>query len=89
MSTSSYLCMVTPYFVNMDTLPSPDVLPTLISEVGNSSNMSASAASLKNFCNVSDVTYLLLQAPPLATPTFLSDIINIGRPNLDLSCSLS
>ena len=72
----------------MDTLPLSDVLPTLSSEVGNYLNVSASAALLESCGNGSEVTYLPLQAPPLATPTFLSTILNIGRPNLVLSCSL-
>ena len=65
----------------MDTLPSSAVFPTLISDAGNSSNVSASAALLESYGNGSVVTYLPLQDPPLATPTFLSDILNIGRPN--------
>ena len=60
------------------------ILPKLISEVGNYENVSDSAALLESCGNGSDVTYLLLQEPPLATPTFFSDVLNIGRPNLDL-----
>ena len=88
MRTSSSLCIVTPSFVKMDTLPSSAVLPTLISKVGNSSNVSASAAFMESCGNGSEVTYLPLQDPPLATPTLLSDILNIGRPNLVLYFSL-
>ena len=88
MSTSASLCIVTPSLVKMETLPSSDVLPTLISEVGNSSNVSASATLLESCRNGSEVTYLPFQAPPLATPTFLSDIINTGRPNFVLYFSL-
>ena len=84
MSTSSSLYTVTPSLVKMDTLPSSDVYPTLISEVRNSSNVSASAALLVSCGNVSAVTYLPFQAPPLATPNFLSDILNIGRPKFFL-----
>ena len=54
MSTSSSLCLVTPYFVNMDTLPWSDVFPTLIGEVGNSVNVSASANFLDSCGNGSD-----------------------------------
>ena len=72
----------------MDTLPSSAVFPTLISDVGNYSNVSASAALLESCGNGIVVMYLPLQATPLATPTFLSDIINIGRPNFVLYFSL-
>ena len=88
MSASSSLCMVTPYFVKMYMLPSSDVLTTLVIEVQNSSNESASAASLESYGNGSAVTNLPFQAPSLATPTFLPYIINIVRPNLDVSCFL-
>ena len=73
----------------MDTLPLSAVFPTLISEVGNYSNVSASSALLESCRNGSEVTYLPLQASPLATPTSLSGIINIGRPYFVLSFSLS
>ena len=79
---------MTPSLVNMETLPSSDVLPTLMSDVSNSLNVSASATLLESCGNGSVVTYLPLQAPPLATPTFLSDILNIGRPNFFLYFSL-
>ena len=84
-STYYSLYTVTSYLVKMDTLPSSAVFPTLISDVGNYSNVSDSAALLESCGNVSVVTYLPLQVPPLDTPTFVSDIINIGRPNLFLS----
>ena len=87
-SESSSLYTVTPSLVKMDTLPSLAVLPTLISDVGNYSNVSASTALLKSCGNGSVVTYLPLLAPPLATPTLLSDILNIGRPNIILSLFL-
>ena len=70
-----------PYLVKMDTLPLSYVLPTLISNVGDYLNLSVSAALLEIFRNGSVVTYLKFQAPPLATPTFLADTRNIGRPN--------
>ena len=85
MSKSSSLYSVTPSLVKMDKLPSSAVFSTLISDVGNYSNVSASAAFLESCGNGSEVTYLALQAPSLATPTFLYDIINIGRPNFVLS----
>ena len=64
----------------MDTLPSSTFLPTLISDVGNYFNVSDSTALLESCGNGSVVTYLPLQAPPLTTPTFLSDTRNISRP---------
>ena len=82
---SSYLYTVTPSLLNMETLPPSAVLPTLINDVGNSSNVSASAALLESCGKGSFVTYLPLHAPPLATPTFLADTHNIGRPNCFLS----
>ena len=81
MSTSYSLYIVTPFLLKMDTLPSSTVLTTLISDVGNYSNVSVSDALLESYGNGSILTDLPLKAPPLATPTFLSDIFNIGRPN--------
>ena len=81
MSTSSSLYTVTPSLVKIETLPSSADFPTLISDVGNSSNVSASADMLESCGNVSVVTYLPLQAPPLSTPNFLANILNIGRTN--------
>ena len=72
---------MTSSFVKMDTLPSSAVLSTLISDVGNSSNVSDSAALLESYRNGSLVTYLMLHAPPLVTPTFLADTRNIGKHN--------
>ena len=69
----------------MDTLPSLAVLPTLNNDFGNSSNVSASDALLDTWGKGSLVTYLPLHVPPLATPTFLVDKRNIGRPNFFLS----
>ena len=57
MSTSYSLYTVTPSLVKMDRLPSSDVLPTLISEVGNYLNVSASADFLDSCGNGSVVTY--------------------------------
>ena len=71
-STFYSLYNVTPSLVKLDKLPLSSVLPTLINDAGNSSNVSASAALLESCGNGSVVTYLPLQAPPLATPTFLS-----------------
>ena len=81
LSVSFSLYTVTTSLVKMDTLPSSAVFPTLISEVGNSLNVSISAALLDSCGNDSVLTYLPSQASQLANPTFLSDILNIGRPN--------
>ena len=87
-SASSSLNTVTPSLVKMDTLPSSAVLTKLIRDVGDSSNVSDSANLLDSCRNGSVVTYLPLQAPPLATPTVLADTRNIGRPNCFLSFSM-
>ena len=73
--------IVTPSFVKMGTLPSSDVLPTLIRYVGNYSNVSASAALMERCGNGTLVNYLPLHSRPLAKPTLLTDTCNIGRPN--------
>ena len=88
-STYSSLCNVTPYSVKIDTLPSSAVLPTLISDVGTSCNVSASAAFLESCGNGSVVTHLPLQDPQLVICNFLSNILNIGGPNFVLYISLS
>ena len=75
-NTYSSLYTMTPSLVKMDTLASSAFLPTLIRYVGNSSNMYTSAALLESCGNGSVVTYLPLQALPLANPTFLADTRN-------------
>ena len=57
---------------------------TLISDVVNSYNLSASASLLESYRDGSVMTYLPLQVPPLAIPTFLADTRKIGRPNLSV-----
>ena len=79
---------MTPSLVKMDTLPSSAVLPILIINVGNSYNVSDSAYLLESCGNGSVVMYLPFQTPTLYTPTFLSNILNIGGPNFVLSFSL-
>ena len=75
------LYTVTPSLVKIEMLPSSAIFPTLISNVGDSSNVSAYASLLESCRNGSVVRYLSFQASPLATPTFLADSRNIGRPN--------
>ncbi len=80
MSTSCSLCTVTPSFVKIDIVPSSDVLPTLISELGKSSNESALAAWSDSCLNGRRLTCLAVLVPPLATPTHFVDGHKIGRP---------
>ena len=87
-NTSSSLYTVTPYLAKFYTLLSSAFLPTLIRDVGNSSNVYASSALLESCRNGSLVTYLPLHAPPLSTPTFLTDMRNISTPNYFLYFSL-
>ena len=74
-----------PYLVNINTLSSLAVLPRLINDVGNSSDMSASAALFESCGKGSMVTYLLFHALSFATPNFLAETRNIGCPNFLLS----
>ena len=79
-STSCSLCTVTPSFVKIDIVPSSDVLPTLISELGKSLNESALAAWSDNCLNGRRLTCLAVLVPPLATPTRFVDGRKIGKP---------
>ena len=87
-STSYSLWTVTPSFVKIDIVPSSDVLPTLISELGKSSNESALADRLDNCLNGRQLTCLAVLVPLLATLTRFVDGRKIGRPTLMRSCSL-
>jgi hypothetical protein len=80
MSASCSLCTVTPSFVKIDIVPSSDVLPTLISDLGKSSNESALAARSDNCLNGRRLPCLAVLVPPLATPTRFVDGRKIGRP---------
>ncbi len=62
--------------------------PTLMSEVGKSLNVSAFAAFVESCRKGSAVTYCPLHVLPFNTPTFLADILSIGRPTVFLSFSL-
>ena len=84
-NTYSSLYFLTPSLEKMDMLPSSAVFPKLIRDVVNSSNVYVSATLLESCGNGSLVTYLPLHVQPLATPTFLDDTRNIGRPNCFLS----
>jgi len=73
MSTSCSLCTVTPSFVKIDIVPSSDILPTLISELGKSSNESVLAARSDSCLNGRRLTCLAVVVPLLATPTCFVD----------------
>ena len=78
MSTSVSLCTVTPVFVKMDMVPSSEVLPKLISEVGKLVNVSAVVACFENCGKGSCVTFFALHLPPFTTSTFLLDERRMG-----------
>ena len=71
---------MTPSFVNIDIVPSSNVLPTLISELGKSSNESALAARLDSCLNGRRLTCHAVLVPPLAMPTRFVDGRVIGSP---------
>eukprot|EP00956_Cyclotella_meneghiniana_P004191 scaffold5158_cov36-Cyclotella_meneghiniana.AAC.1 len=64
----------------MDMVPSSEVLPTLMREVGKSLKVSAWVALLDKFLIGSFVTNWALLVLPLATPTHLVDLRSIGKP---------
>ena len=68
-----------PSFVNIDIVPSSNVLPTLISELGKSLIESALAARLDSCLNGRRLTCRAVLVPPLATPTRFDDGRMIGR----------
>ncbi len=64
-----------PSFVNIDIVPSSDVLPTLISELGKSSNESALAARWDSCLNGRRLMCRAVLVPPLATPLVLLMVV--------------
>ncbi len=78
MSTSVSLCTVTPVFVNIEMVPSSEVFPTLISDVGKLVNVSAVVARFDYCGKGSHVTFFALHLPPFATSTFLLDERRMG-----------
>jgi hypothetical protein len=72
MSTSVSLCTVTPVFVKIDMVPSSDVFPTLINDVGKFVNVSAVVARFDNCGKGSQVTCFALHVLPFATPKFFA-----------------
>ncbi len=77
-STSSSLCTVTLVLVNMEKVPSSEVFPTLISDVGKLANVSAVVSRFDSCGKGSRVTFFALHVSPFATPTFLFDERKMG-----------
>ena len=89
MSTSVSLCTVTPVLVKMEMVPSSEVFPTLISDVGKLVNVSAFVACFDNCGKGSHMTLFALHVSPFATPTFLFDERKMGMPASFLSSLLT
>ena len=70
MSTSVSLCTVTPVLVKREMVPSSEVFPFFISDVGKLVNVSACVARFDNCGNGSQLTFFALHVSPFATPTF-------------------
>ena len=84
-STSFSSCTVTPSLVKIDIVPSLDVFPARMRDVGNSLNVSACLAFDDNNGKGKLVTCWHLLFSPLATMTRLVDGRNIGRRAASLS----
>jgi hypothetical protein len=80
--------MLTPSFVKTETVPSSDVLPLLIRDVGKSWNVSACLNCADCFQKGSWVRYLALLVPPFLTLTHWVEGLRIERPALCWSCLL-
>ena len=78
MRTSVSLCTVTPVLVKMEMVPSLEVFPTPINDVGKSVNVSACVARFDNCGKGSQVTCFALHVLPFATLTFLLDERKMG-----------
>ena len=78
MSTSVSLCTVTLVLVKMEMVPSSEVFPTLISNLGKLENVSAVVARFDNCGKGSRVTFFALHVSPFATPTYLLDERKMG-----------
>jgi hypothetical protein len=88
MRTSSSLNTLMPSFVKTKTVPSSELLPMLIRDVGKSWNVSACHNGAEIFQKGSWVMYLALLVPPFVTPTCRVEGLRIGRPALRWSCLL-
>ena len=73
MSTSVSLCSVTSVLVKMEIVPSSEVFPTLICDVGKLVKVSAFVARFDNCGKGSRVTFFALHVSPFNTPNFLYD----------------
>ena len=78
MSTYVSLCTVMPVLVKMEMVPSSEVFPTIISDVGKLVNVSAFVAHFDNCGKGSCVTFFALHVSPFATPTCLFDERKLG-----------
>ncbi len=78
MSTSVSLCTVTPVLVKIEMVPSLDVFPTLINDVGKLVNKSAVVARFDSCGKGSCVTFFALHVSPFATLKFLFDERKMG-----------
>ena len=87
-NTSSSLGTVTPSFVKMESVPSSDVLPTLMSDDGKCWKVSAFVARFESWGNGNCVTLVAVLVSPLATRTVLVDRRRMGKPASFLSSSL-
>jgi hypothetical protein len=88
MRTSSLLNTMTHSFVKTETVPSSNVLPMLIRDVGKSWNVPACIDHANSLQKGSWVMYFALLVPPLVTPTSCVDGRRIGRSALHWSCLL-
>jgi hypothetical protein len=88
MRLSSSLNTMKPSFVKTKTVPSSDVLPMLIRDVGKSLNVSVCLNHADSLQKGSWVTYLALLVPLFANPTRRVEGLRIGRPLLHGSCLL-
>ena len=89
MSTLVSLCMATPVLVKMEMVPSLEVFPTLINDVGKLVTVSAFVACFDNCGKGSRVTFFALHVFQFATPTFLFDERKMGMHAYFLSSLLT
>ena len=87
MSTSVSLSKVTPVLVKMEMVPSLEVFPTLINDLGKLVNMSAFVTRFDNCGKGSHVTFFALHVSPFAILTCLFDERKMGMHASFLSSS--
>jgi hypothetical protein len=88
MRMSFFLNTLMPSFMKIETVPSSDVLPMLIRDVGKSWNVSACLDHADSFQKGSWMMHLALLVPPFAALTCHVEGLRIGRPALRWSCLL-